>query len=227
MRSSEPILCQKKNRLKASQLFRVYAALKKAYGHQKWWPGDTPFEVMIGAILTQNTAWTNVEKAILNLKKAKKLSFAALCRISKEKLAQLIRPAGYFNIKADRLKCFMAFLDRECGGDLSELKRSTMPVLRDKLLAVKGVGPETADSILVYALGKTSFVIDAYTQRIFSRHGLVKGHETYHRWREIFTWALPKSLDLYNDFHAQIVRTGKEHCRKVPRCEGCPLQRFF
>jgi endonuclease III related protein len=223
----KPTPCQKKRKLKTSQLRRVYTALRKAFGHQKWWPGDTPFEVIIGAILTQNTAWTNVEKAILNLKKAKKLSFKALRRVPAKQLAQWIRPSGYFNVKADRLKAFMDFLDRECRGDLSKLKRKTMPVLREKLLAVKGVGPETADSILLYALDKTSFVIDAYTKRIFSRHGLAKDHETYERWREIFMRALPANRGLYNDFHAQIVRTGKVHCRKVPRCEGCPLQRFF
>lgn len=229
MRSLKNIRSSKKTkrRLRAGQLLRVYAALRKAHGHQHWWPGDTPFEIMIGAILTQNTAWTNVEKAILNLKGADKLSFAAMCRISRKKLSQLIRPAGYFNIKADRLKQFVDFLNRECGGNLSKLKRKPMPALRDKLLAVKGIGPETADSILLYALEKTSFVIDAYTQRIFSRHGLAGEHEPYARWRAIFTRALPENLDLYNDFHAQIVRAGKEYCRKVPRCEQCPLQRFF
>lgn len=227
MRSLKPIPCQKKRKLKISQLHRVYTVLLKNFGHQKWWPGDTPFEVIIGAILTQNTAWANVEKAILNLKKARKLSFEALRRIPAKKLAQWIRPSGYFNVKADRLKAFMDFLDRECQGDLSKLKQKTMPVLREKLLAVKGVGPETADSILLYALGKRSFVIDAYTKRIFLRHGLAKDHDTYERWREIFMRALPENLDLYNDFHAQIVRTGKDYCRKVPRCEGCPLQRFF
>ncbi len=213
--------------MKASQLVRVYAVLRKTFGHQKWWPGDTPFEIMIGAILTQNTAWVNVEKAILNLKEAKKLSFEAMRRIPAKELSQLIRPSGYFNVKTDRLKSFMDFLDRECRGDLSKLKRRTMPVLREKLLAVKGVGPETADSILLYALDKMSFVIDAYTKRIFSRHGLAKGHETYEKWREIFMRALPENRDLYNDFHAQIVRMGKDHCRKIPRCERCPLRRFF
>jgi endonuclease-3 related protein len=221
------MLCRKKKRLKATQLVRVYETLRKAHGHQKWWPGDTPFEVMVGAILTQNTAWTNVEKAILNLKKARKLSFEALRRVPAKKLSQLIRPAGYFNVKADRLRCFMDFLDRECRGDLLKLKKKTMSALREKLLAVKGIGPETADSILLYALNKTSFVIDTYTKRIFSRHGLAKDHETYQRWREIFMRALPEDQDLYNDFHAQIVRTGKTHCRKVPRCEKCPLQRFL
>lgn len=227
MRCSKPMPFPRSRSLKPSQLIRVYAALRKANGHQKWWPGDTPFEIMIGAILTQNTAWTNVEKAILNLKKAGKLSFRALRRISVKELAQLIRPAGYFNIKADRLKCFSDFLDRECRGDLSKLKRRAMPELREKFLAVKGIGPETADSILLYALDKTSFVIDAYTKRIFSRHGLSKDDETYEKWQAIFTQALPGNRGLFNDFHAQIVRTGKDYCRKVPRCDGCPLKRFF
>lgn len=227
MRSSKPMPCPRKRPLKASQLIRVYAALRKANAHQKWWPGETPFEVMIGAILTQNTAWTNVEKAIRNLKEAGKLSFRALRRIPVKELARLIRPAGYFNVKADRLKCFMTFLERECRGDLSKLKQGTMPDIREKLLSVKGIGPETADSILLYALGKKSFVIDAYTRRIFSRHRLAQDHVSYEQWRTIFTRALPEKKDLYNDFHAQIVRTGKDYCRKLPRCEKCPLKRFF
>ena len=227
MKSSKPIRLQKKRKLKPSQLEQVYKTLRKAFGHQQWWPGDTPFEVIVGAILTQNTAWTNVEKAIRNLKQARKLSFEGLHRISPKKLAQWIRPAGYFNVKTDRLKCFMEFLQRECGGDLSKLRRESMPVLREKLLAVKGIGPETADSILLYALGKTSFVIDAYTKRIFLRHGLASEGASYDRWREIFTQALPARLDLYNDYHAQIVQTAKTHCRKLPRCETCPLRSFF
>lgn len=227
MKSLKSIPCQKKRKLKASKLIRVYKVLRKAFGYQQWWPGDTPFEIMIGAILTQNTAWTNVEKAILNLKKAKKLSFDSLRKIPVKELSKMIRPAGYFNVKAARLKNLMNFLERECRGDLLKLELETMPVLREKLLAVKGVGPETADSILLYALHKTAFVIDAYTKRIFSRHGLAKGDESYERWQKIFVRALPASRDLYNDFHAQIVRTGKEYCRKAPRCEKCPLRRFF
>ncbi len=227
MTFSKPTRSLKKRKLKVSQLGRVYATLRKTFGYQRWWPGDTPFEVMIGAILTQNTAWTNVEKAISNLKRAKVLSFKALRRISFPKLAKLIRPAGYFNIKSARLKCFVDFLDRECHGNLLKLGREAMPSLRQKLLAVKGIGPETADSILLYALGKRSFVIDAYTRRIFSRHGLASDAESYDRWREIFTRALPRGLDLYNDYHAQIVRVGKDYCRKSPRCGGCPLRRFF
>ena len=218
---------QKKHKLKPAELREVYKTLRKNFGHQHWWPGDTPFEVMVGAILTQNTAWTNVEKALLNLKKAKKLSFRALRSIPLKRLSLLIRPAGYFNVKAERLKCFMDFLQMECRGDLSELRKRGATVLREQLLAVKGIGPETADSILLYALGKTSFVIDAYTRRIFSRHGLASEGESYDRWREVFTRALPSSLALYNDYHAQIVRTAKGHCRKSPRCESCPLRSFF
>jgi len=201
--------------------------MRRAFGHQHWWPGDTPFEVMIGAILTQNTAWTNVERAILSLKRARMLSFGALRRISKRRLSRLIRSAGFFNIKADRLQSFLAFLGRECGGDIEKLKRVAMPVLREKLLAVKGIGPETADSILLYALGKRSFVIDAYTRRIFSRHGLAPEEASYETWRQIFTRALPEGLDLFKDYHAQIVQTAKSYCRKVPRCGKCPLFRFF
>lgn len=227
MRSLKPIRCRKKRKLKEAQLVTVYRTLRKAFGHQRWWPGDTPFEVMIGAILTQNTAWTNVEKAILALKKSDQLSFKALQRIPVKKLARLIRPAGYFNVKADRLKSFMKFLAGECQGDLASLKLQPMHVLREKLLAVKGIGPETADSILLYALDKRSFVIDAYTRRIFSRHGLADELEPYDVWRELFTRALPASRDLYNDYHAQIVRTAKEYCRKTPRCQECPLRSFF
>ena len=151
---------------------QIYRILFARFGPQHWWPARTPFEVIIGAILTQNTAWTNVEKAITNLRSRQLLSVKAMGEVSRTILAGAIRPAGYFNVKADRLKHFIDFLHRECRGDLSKLKREALPVLREKLLAVKGVGPETADSILLYALGKTSFVIDAYTRRIFSRHGL-------------------------------------------------------
>lgn len=227
MKSLKPTRSLKKRRLRPAQLAGVYETLLKAFGHQHWWPGDTPFEVMVGAILTQNTAWTNVEKAILNLKKGRRLTFESLRRTSKKTLARLIRPSGFFNVKADRLQHFLGFLDRECGGDLAKLRREAMPALREKLLGVKGIGPETADSILLYALGKRSFVIDAYTRRIFSRHGLAPDHAPYDVWRGIFTQALPRKLVLYNDYHAQIVRTAKEYCRKMPRCEVCPLRRFF
>lgn len=206
-----------------ADLSGVYKILRGRFGHQGWWPGETPFEVMIGAILTQNTAWTNVEKAIHNLKKAKKLSFLALLKIKPRTLARWIRPAGYYNVKARRLKEFVRFLDRECRGDLRRLRKENTAALRAKLLSVKGIGPETADSILLYALDKPSFVIDAYTKRIFSRHGLTREDRDYHDWKKIFEKSLPKDRSLYNDFHAQIVRLAKDFCRKEPRCGICPL----
>lgn len=225
MTSLKHIPSQKLPDIKASDLPRVYRVLRKEFGHQRWWPGETPLEIMIGAILTQNTAWTNVEKAIRNLKKAKKLSYPALCTISKKTLARLIRPAGYYNLKADRLKHFIDFLERECRGDLSQLREQSTAELRAKLLEVKGIGPETADSIVLYAFGKPSFVIDAYTKRIFSRHRLAPVSWEYHDWKRLFEKALPRKLELYNDFHAQIVKLAKDHCRREPRCEFCPLGR--
>ncbi len=217
---------QKKHKLRPAELPKVYSVLRKAFGYQHWWPGDTPFEVMVGAILTQNTAWTNVEKAILNLKNSKKLSLNAFRRISKHELARLIRPAGYFNIKADRLKHFVTFFVKEYQGDLRRMRKESLGILRQKLLGVKGIGPETADSILLYALNKRSFVIDAYTKRIFSRHGLASAAESYDHWQRIFVKALPHNTRLYNDFHAQIVHVGKGFCRKEPRCGLCPLNSF-
>lgn len=211
-----------------AQLHDAYRSLRKSFGHQKWWPGETPFEVMVGAILTQNTAWTNVEKAILNLKKAKALTPSAMRKLSGSELAELIRPAGFFNVKAQRLRHFLDFLFEEYDGDLKRMFRERGFNLRKKLLAVKGIGPETADSMLLYAAGKAFFVIDAYTKRIFSRHGLLSDEVDYASWQEVFTKALPKSRPLFNDYHAQIVQLAKQHC-KASRllCEGCPLQRFF
>lgn len=223
MKSSRLTRCKKPGKIQSSELLKIYKILHGFFGHQRWWPGDTSFEVMLGAILTQNTAWTNVEKAIANIKHAKKLSFKALRHLPERKIAQLIRPAGYFNIKADRLKHFLRFLAQECKGDIRRLQRQSLSVLREKLLEVKGIGPETADSILLYALRKPSFVIDSYTKRIFSRHGLASFDDDYGVWQKIFAMALPFKLDLYNDYHAQIVHVGKKFCRKIPRCELCPL----
>ncbi len=226
MRSSKPIHSRRHPKLRPAALLSVYRTLRRAFGHQRWWPGETPFEMMVGAILTQNTAWTNVEKAIRNLKEAKMLSLREIHRVSRRSLARRIRPAGYFNVKADRLKHLADFLVREYYGDIGRMERDTTAVLRGKLLGVKGVGPETADSILLYALNKRSFVIDAYTKRIFSRHDLAAQDLDYAAWQAIFEKALPHRTGLYNDFHAQIVRLGKDHCRKSPRCGACPLDRF-
>lgn len=235
--SSKNFLFQNSRPLPPEKLSEIYRTLRKAFGHQNWWPGETAFEVMVGAILTQNTAWTNVEKAIANLKKAGVLDAKKMRVLPERKLARLIRPSGYFNIKANRLKHFLSFLFEKYGGDLIRMKKETLSLLRPKLLAVKGIGPETADSILLYALGKPSFVIDAYTIRIFSRHRLkVESLSSlaldkklrafrYSDWQRVFTESLPPRTDLYNDFHAQIVHLAKNFClSSKPHCESCPLR---
>ncbi|HXV27782.1 MAG TPA: endonuclease III domain-containing protein [bacterium] len=217
----------KSRKLRPKELLKVYKALRRAFGYQHWWPGETPFEVMIGAILTQNTAWTNVERAITNLKKNRCLTPIALKKIREKSLADYIRPAGYFNIKANRIKHFIRFLYDEYKGNVKEMMRERGSVLRTKLLAVRGIGPETADSILLYAANKPFFVIDAYTKRIFARHRLFSFNKPYEEWRALFEKTLPKRTFLYNDFHAQIVMTGKHYCRTRPDCTRCPLKSFL
>ncbi len=228
MKSSKPFIFPKSRKLRARELPGVYRTLRRALGPQHWWPGETPFEVMVGAILTQNTAWKNVERAIRNLKKAGVLNPRALHRIPQKKLARLIQPAGYFNIKAERLKHFVKFLFTEYGGRPDIMFHERGAALRRKLLAVKGIGPETADSMLLYAAGKPFFVIDAYTKRIFARHRLHALEGGYEAWQRQFEEALPKRVSLYNDFHAQIVAVGKDYCRTGrPRCEICPLRIYL
>jgi len=227
MKSSKAFIYPESRTLKKKQLETVYRTLRKALGHQHWWPGQTPFEVTIGAILTQNTAWSNVEKAIANLKKADKLTPRAMRDLPKPQLARLIQPAGYFNLKADRLRHFIDFLFAEYGGHVDRMRREKGDVLRRKLLGVKGIGPETADSILLYAVQKRFFVIDAYTKRIFARHKLYDLHGSYEGWQRLFTQSLPKKIGLYNDYHAQIVMVGKSYCRTKPRCDICPLRVYL
>lgn len=227
MKSSKHFILPPSRVLKRSELFKVYQTLRKYFGHQHWWPGDTPFEVIVGAILTQNTAWTNVEKAIRNLKEAKALTPRSMNQISEKKLAKLIQPAGYFNVKADRLKHFLRFLFKEYRGNLKQLFSEEGPLLRQKLLDVKGIGPETADSILLYAGKKISFVIDAYTRRIFARHRLFEHDKDYHAWQKLFEESLPRKVSLYNDFHAQIVVIGKNYCKTKPKCSECPLKSYL
>ncbi|MCX7673834.1 MAG: endonuclease III domain-containing protein [Thiobacillaceae bacterium] len=204
----------------------VYHRLYAAYGPQHWWPGETPFEVMVGAVLTQNTAWTNVERAIAQLKSAGALSCHAILALTAEALAELIRPAGYFNVKARRLKALCALLaEAGVAEDPGQLRATApLPELRRRLLAVHGVGEETADSILLYALGLPVFVVDAYTRRIFTRLGLIAGSESYGRIQQAFESALPREVALYNEYHALIVHLGKAVCRPRPRCGECPLQ---
>ena len=203
----------------------VYERLYRAYGRQHWWPGDTPFEVIVGAILTQSAAWTNVEKAIVNLKAAGALSPEGIHRLDEGDLAALIRPSGYFNAKARKLKAFVEMLYERFEGDLDALLTTPLPHLRNLLLSTHGIGPETADSIVLYAAGQASFVIDAYTRRIFGRLGLDVGRDTYDAWQRLFMSGLPLDATLFNEYHALIVRLGKERClRSRPLCVGCPLQ---
>lgn len=205
----------------SSSLMVVFQSMLDAYGSQDWWPGETVFEVMVGAILTQNTAWSNVEKAISNLKRAEIFSVAALLDAPHDDVAQLIRSSGYFNIKTDRLRQLCRFL-QEQGGE-SALRRVETATLRQLLLGVKGVGPETADDILLYAFQRPVFVIDAYTRRIFSRLGVVSGDEPYEVLRMGFESVLEADAALFNEYHALIVCHAKQFCNKKPKCEGCPL----
>jgi endonuclease-3 related protein len=206
----------------AALLREIYARLLAHFGPQHWWPGETPFEVMVGAVLTQNTSWQNVEKAIANLKEAGLLSPAALAALPSEVLAEQIRPAGYHNLKAGRLKNLLALITAQ-GGAEALLAQPTAE-LRELLLAVKGIGPETADSIVLYAAGRPVFVVDAYTHRICSRHGLIAADCDYFQLQELFMDNLAENAALFNEYHALLVRLGKDFCKKSkPRCEACPL----
>ncbi|MBE0557313.1 MAG: endonuclease III domain-containing protein [Proteobacteria bacterium] len=205
-------------------LIKIYELLNGCFGDLHWWPAEEPFEIMVGAILTQNTAWTNVEKAIAALKEKFLLSPDALSRIDEATLAAIIRPSGYYNVKAKRLKSFVGFFLEEYAGDIGIMTAEALPVLREKLLGVRGVGPETADSILLYACGKSVFVCDAYTRRILQRHGLIDNDADYRRIQAMFMNHLPHDAALFNQFHALIVYAGKTFCRKVPKCDACPLR---
>ncbi len=210
----------------AETLREMYAALMEAYGPQAWWPGETPTEVVIGAILTQNTSWKNVERAIARLRSAGALDWGRLRDLPAEEVAELIRPAGYFNVKARRLKNFVAWLFAEAGGDLAGLADRDVGSLRESLLSISGVGRETADAILLYALGKTTFVVDAYTARVAKRHRLIDVEAGYDELKELFEGALPADAAMFNEYHALIVEVGKRHCKPRAQCAGCPLERF-
>jgi len=205
-------------------LIDIYNALFHKFGPQDWWPGDSPFEIAVGAILTQNTNWGNVEKAIQNLKQEKCLSAKKLHDMPHRTLAAFIKSAGYFNVKAKRLKNFLSFLSNHYNGSMKRLQRADTVQLRGSLLEVNGIGPETADSILLYALGRPVFVIDAYTKRVLHRHGIVSDDVTYHEMQELFHNNLPEDVQLFNEFHALFVMTGKDFCKPRPRCDGCPLE---
>ncbi|MFA6350285.1 MAG: endonuclease III domain-containing protein [Candidatus Omnitrophota bacterium] len=206
------------------RLNKIYKKLSSSFGRQYWWPADSAFEVMVGAILTQNTNWANVEKAIKGLKKHNALSAQKLRKIPAQKLASLIRPVGYYNIKAARLKNFVEFLFKRYGADIHKMRKIDTPFLRNELLSVNGIGPETADSILLYALNKPIFVIDAYTRRVLSRHGIINADAEYAQVQDLFMCNLKKEVKLFNEFHALLVRLAKEYCLKSKRrCAQCPL----
>jgi endonuclease-3 related protein len=209
-------------------LLSIYEILQDHFGDLHWWPGDSPFEVVVGAILTQNTAWKNVEAAISRLKAEDLLHPARLHPLDDQHLADLIRPAGYWRVKTKRLKAFLHFLQQDYQDDLDALFAEDLWVLRKKLLLVHGIGEETADSILLYAGGKPVFVVDAYTRRIMQRHRIINDKARYEDIQTLFMTGLPRSAPLYNQYHALLVNTGKHFCRKQnPRCEICPLQSFL
>jgi len=208
-------------------LFELYEILRDEFGPQGWWPAETPFEVMVGAVLVQNTNWKNTEKAIQNLKDEALLDPHTLYQISDAELAELIRPVGYYRLKAKRLKNLLALLVEQYDGDLDAMFSVSLGQLRDELLAVNGVGPETADSILLYAGGIPSFVVDAYTCRILGRHGVIEPGADYHTVRDLCASAVEEDVELYQDFHAYFVKIGKNYCKKSkPACEQCPLQNW-
>ncbi len=206
----------------ALKLQNIYRALMAAYGPQHWWPGDGPFEMMAGAILTQSTAWKNVEQAINNLKHAKALSAQAIRQLPMAELASLIRPSGYFNAKAAKLKALARWLN-EYGDSPDKAFGKETKQLRQELLNIHGIGPETADSILLYAAGRPVFVIDAYTRRIMSRLGLAPPQDSYDALQKLFMDNLAANVALFNEYHALLVRLGKETCRKQPKCIDCCL----
>jgi len=201
----------------------IYNRMFDRFGALHWWPAETPFEVCVGAILTQNTAWTNVEKAICALKQEGIMTPIAVRDVEAQLLAQLIRPAGFFNIKSLRLKEFVSWLFQQHAGSLERMFCGEWHILRKELLQVHGIGPETADSILLYAGNKPTFVVDAYTRRLFHRLGLLPEKAGYDHTRDMFMANLPADVQLFNNYHASIVEQCKQFCRKKPRCSGCPL----
>ncbi len=213
-----------------SPLRQAYRLMHRAHGHLNWWPADSPFEICVGAILTQNTSWKNVELAIANLKKARALSLKKIYNLTHDELAQLIRSAGYFNIKAKRLRNFVDVVVDKHGASLKRFFKGNTKTVRQRLLAINGVGPETADSMLLYAGGHSSFVIDAYTKRIFERHGWCAANADYDELQSLCIQSLSQKrgvakLDFWRDYHAQLVVVGNHYCKpRNPLCDECPLK---
>ena len=210
--------------LTGQRLMKIFELLSSHFGPQNWWPAETELEMIVGAVLTQNTSWKNVEKAIENLKVKGLLSMEGLRSLSLTELAQEIRPAGYFNIKAKRLTNLIDFIVETYQADLSLFLEDETRNLRQGLLSVKGVGPETADSILLYAAHRPVFVIDTYTHRVLYRHGMSEEQTTYDELQRLFMDHLTEDTSLFNEFHALIVQTGKLYCRRKPLCSHCPLE---
>ena len=204
-------------------LNEMYDCMAAYYGPTHWWPGDSEFEIAVGAVLTQNTAWTNVERAIANLKQANLLSARKILGCPDEKLHEILRPSGYFRVKTTRLRTFCEYLVTRYAGSVKRMARSPIETLKPELLAVDGIGPETADDILLYACHKPVFVVDAYTRRIFTRHGLAHPKMTYGELQRMFHVNLEPDLHRFKEYHALIVWTGKEFCRNTPKCDRCPL----
>jgi len=207
-----------------SQLLQIYDALMAHYGPQGWWPADSTTETIIGTILVQHTAWTNVERAIANLKAQNLLDFRAIHELEQATLAKVIQPAGTPTVKAQRLQAFAAWLGVRHGFVLDSMSATPQDVLRRELLAIKGVGPETADCILLYAAQQPAFVVDTYTRRVLSRHLLAESNWGYGQVKDLFEANLPRDVRMFNEFHALLVEVGKKHCRKAPVCAGCPLE---
>ena len=216
----------------SGELLEIYSKLLNHFGHRRWWPGDTPFEVCVGAILTQNTAWTNVEKAIKNIKEAGLMDPFQLLDADDAEIGKLIKPSGYYNIKTKRLKAFLEVLVEKYHGDISGIGIEGTGRARSILLDINGIGNETADSILLYAAGLPVFVVDAYTKRIFTRLGFFKeggerNSDGYMEVQAFFMQNLPEDLDLFKDYHAQIVELGKNYCHKnKPECDSCPVRKL-
>ena len=208
------------------RLTEIYRLLFASYGPQHWWPADTPFEVIVGAILTQSAAWGNVEKAISNLKQARVMTPASLRKLPQSKLAKLVYPSGYYNAKALKLKSFVEHLEEAHQDSLEKLFSLDIHRLRSELLNIHGIGPETADSIILYAAHLPIFVIDAYTRRILTRLGLSPSGDNYHAFQELFMGNLPADKKLFNEYHALLVRHGKEVCKKSPLCPDCCLRQL-
>lgn len=205
------------------RLMKIYSMLYDRFGPQGWWPGEGTLEIIIGAILTQNTSWKNVERAIANIRAAGLMDAEKLHRLDREKLAALIRPAGYFNVKAKRLANFLTWLHETCSANPDSLKDRSQHTLRGQLLEINGIGPETADSILLYALEKPVFVVDTYTCRVMARHGLIEPGCTYDNLQQLFTGTLQQDTKLFNEYHALLVCVGKDFCKPKPKCQNCPL----